>query len=89
MNSGDNLESERYLIMVEEAKMKEKSCGDQPRKAEIVDLNRRGLKPAVLPPRHLSVGLKRKFTVCLFQNLSDISIHFKTQKALLNGIVNI
>ncbi|XP_048797626.1 protein ZGRF1 isoform X3 [Lagopus muta] len=62
VNSGDNLESERYLIMVEEAKMKEKSCGDQPRKAEIVDVNRRGLKPAVLPPRHLSVGLKRKFT---------------------------
>ncbi|XP_042668383.1 protein ZGRF1 isoform X2 [Centrocercus urophasianus] len=62
VNSGDNLESERYLIMVEEAKMKEKSCGDQPRKPEIVDVNRRGLKPAVLPPRHLSVGLKRKFT---------------------------
>uniref|UniRef100_A0A8C3KUG5 5'-3' DNA helicase ZGRF1-like N-terminal domain-containing protein n=1 Tax=Chrysolophus pictus TaxID=9089 RepID=A0A8C3KUG5_CHRPC len=62
VNSGDNLESERYLIMVEEAKMKEKSCEDQPRKAEIVDMNRRGVKPGVLPPRHLSVGLKRKFT---------------------------
>ncbi|XP_052537969.1 protein ZGRF1 [Tympanuchus pallidicinctus] len=62
VKSGDNLESERYLIMVEEAKMKEKSCGDQPRKPELVDVNRRGLKPAVLPPRHLSVGLKRKFT---------------------------
>ncbi|XP_031452788.1 protein ZGRF1 isoform X3 [Phasianus colchicus] len=62
VNSGDNLESERYLIMVEEAKMKEKSCEDQPRKAEKVDMNRRGVKSGVLPPRHLSVGLKRKFT---------------------------
>uniref|UniRef100_A0A8C9FEE7 5'-3' DNA helicase ZGRF1-like N-terminal domain-containing protein n=1 Tax=Pavo cristatus TaxID=9049 RepID=A0A8C9FEE7_PAVCR len=62
VNSGDNLESERYLITVEEAKMKEKSCEDQARKAEIVDVNRRGVKPGVLPPRHLSVGLKRKFT---------------------------
>ncbi|XP_010708288.1 protein ZGRF1 isoform X4 [Meleagris gallopavo] len=62
VNSGDNLESERYLIMVEEAKMKEKSCEGPPRKAEIVDVNRRGVKPGILPPKHLSVGLKRKFT---------------------------
>ncbi|XP_040555328.1 protein ZGRF1 isoform X3 [Gallus gallus] len=62
VNPGDNLESERYLITVEEAKMKEKSCEDQPRKAEVVDVNRRGVKPGVLPSRHLSVGLKRKFT---------------------------
>lgn len=89
MNPGDNLESERYLITVEEAKMKEKSCEDQPRKAEVVDVNRCGVKPGVLPSRHLSVGLKRKFTVCLFHNLFDINIHFKTQRALLNGIVNI
>uniref|UniRef100_A0A8C2T7C4 5'-3' DNA helicase ZGRF1 n=1 Tax=Coturnix japonica TaxID=93934 RepID=A0A8C2T7C4_COTJA len=61
VNSGDNLESERYLITVEEAKMKENSCENQPRKAEVVDVNRRGVKPGVLPPRHLSVGLKRKF----------------------------
>ncbi|XP_021250393.1 protein ZGRF1 isoform X3 [Numida meleagris] len=62
VNSGDNLESERYLITVEEAKMNEKSCKDQPRKAEIVEVNRCGVKPGVLPPKHLSVGLKRKFT---------------------------
>ncbi|XP_072191172.1 5'-3' DNA helicase ZGRF1 isoform X2 [Excalfactoria chinensis] len=62
VNSGDNLESERYLITVEEAKMKEKSCENQPRKAEEVDVNRRGVKPGVLPQRHLSIGLKRKFT---------------------------
>ncbi|NXJ14709.1 ZGRF1 protein, partial [Odontophorus gujanensis] len=62
VNSGDNLESERYLITVEEAKMNEKSCEDQRRKAEIVEVNRCSVKPGVLHSRHLSVGLKRKFT---------------------------
>ncbi|XP_009468827.1 PREDICTED: protein ZGRF1 [Nipponia nippon] len=62
VNAGDNLESERYLITVEAVKVNEESLGDQPRKAETPAVDRNGVKPGVLPPRHLSVGLKRKFT---------------------------
>ncbi|KAM7113659.1 5'-3' DNA helicase ZGRF1 isoform 4-T4 [Ciconia maguari] len=62
VNAGDNLESERYLIAVEAVKANEKSFEDQPRKAETPAVDRNGVKPGVLPPRHLSVGLKRKFT---------------------------
>ncbi|NXS39211.1 ZGRF1 protein, partial [Balaeniceps rex] len=62
VNAGDNLESERYLITVEAVKVNEKSFEDQPRKAETPAVDRNGVKPGVLPPRHLSVGLKRKFT---------------------------
>ncbi|KFZ49475.1 Uncharacterized protein C4orf21, partial [Podiceps cristatus] len=62
VNAGDNLESERYLITVEAIKVNEKSSEDQPRIAEIPAVDRNGAKPGVLPPRHLSVGLKRKFT---------------------------
>ncbi|NWT02299.1 ZGRF1 protein, partial [Mionectes macconnelli] len=60
--AGDNLESERYLITVEEAKVSEKPSEDQPRKAESPAVGRNGVKPGLLPPRHLPVGLKRKFT---------------------------
>ncbi|NXL47835.1 ZGRF1 protein, partial [Podilymbus podiceps] len=62
VNAGDNLESERYLITVEAIKVNEKSFEDQPRIAGIPAVDRNGAKPGVLPPRHLSVGLKRKFT---------------------------
>ncbi|KGL95879.1 Uncharacterized protein C4orf21, partial [Charadrius vociferus] len=62
VNTGDNLESERYLITVEAVKANEKSVEDQTRKAETPAVDRNGVKPGVLPPRHLSVGLKRKFT---------------------------
>ncbi|KFP64986.1 Uncharacterized protein C4orf21, partial [Cariama cristata] len=62
VNAGDNLESERYLITVEAVKANEKSPEDQPRKAETPAVDRNAVKPGVLPPRHLSVGLKRKFT---------------------------
>ncbi|NWI25915.1 ZGRF1 protein, partial [Sula dactylatra] len=62
VNAGDNLESERYLITVEAVKVNEKPFEDQPRKAEAPAADRNGVKPSVLPPRHLSVGLKRKFT---------------------------
>ncbi|NXF48750.1 ZGRF1 protein, partial [Oceanites oceanicus] len=62
VNAGDNLESERYLITVEAVKVNEKSFEDQPRKAETPAADRNGVKPGVLLPRHLSVGLKRKFT---------------------------
>ncbi|NXT91100.1 ZGRF1 protein, partial [Anhinga rufa] len=62
VNAGDNLESERYLITVEAVKVNEKSLEDQPRKPETPAVDRSGVKPSVLPPRHLSVGLKRKFT---------------------------
>ncbi|KFO80063.1 Uncharacterized protein C4orf21, partial [Cuculus canorus] len=62
VNAGDNLESERYLITVEEVKANEKSFEDQPRKAETPAEDRNSVKRGVLPPRHLSVGLKRKFT---------------------------
>ncbi|NXU24032.1 ZGRF1 protein, partial [Thalassarche chlororhynchos] len=62
VNAGDNLESERYLITVEAVKVNEKSFDDQPRKAETPAVDTNGVKPGGLPPRHLSVGLKRKFT---------------------------
>ncbi|XP_040978007.1 protein ZGRF1 isoform X2 [Aquila chrysaetos chrysaetos] len=62
VNVGDNLESERYLITVEAVKVNEKCFEDQPRKAETPAVDRNGVKSGVLPPRHLSVGLKRKFT---------------------------
>nr|XP_009479197.1 PREDICTED: protein ZGRF1 [Pelecanus crispus] len=62
VNAGDSLESERYLITVEAVKVNEKSFEDQPRKAETPAVDRNGVKPGVLPPRHLPVGLKRKFT---------------------------
>ncbi|KAJ7396123.1 protein ZGRF1 [Pitangus sulphuratus] len=60
--AGDNLESERYLITVEEAKASEKPLEDRPRKAEIPAVDRNGVIPGLLPPRRLPVGLKRKFT---------------------------
>ncbi|NXA61550.1 ZGRF1 protein, partial [Mohoua ochrocephala] len=59
---GDDLESERYLITVEAVKVSEKPSEDQPRKAEAPAVDRNGVKPGLLPPRHLPVGLKRKFT---------------------------
>ncbi|NXE36372.1 ZGRF1 protein, partial [Ptilorrhoa leucosticta] len=59
---GDDLESERYLITVEAVKVSEKPSEDQPRKAETPAVDRNGVKPGLLPPRHLPVGLKRKFT---------------------------
>ncbi|NXL12075.1 ZGRF1 protein, partial [Mesembrinibis cayennensis] len=62
VNAGDNLESERYLITVEAVKVNEESLEDPPRKAETPAVDRNGVKAGVLPPRHLSVGLKRKFT---------------------------
>ncbi|XP_068260093.1 5'-3' DNA helicase ZGRF1 [Nyctibius grandis] len=62
VNTGDNLESERYLITVEAVKVNEKTFEDQPGKAETPAVDRNGVKPDVLPPRYLSVGLKRKFT---------------------------
>ncbi|NWU85447.1 ZGRF1 protein, partial [Onychorhynchus coronatus] len=60
--AGDNLESERFLITVEAAKVSEKPLEDQPRKAETPAVDRNGVKAGHLPPRHLPVGLKRKFT---------------------------
>ncbi|NXE82138.1 ZGRF1 protein, partial [Cochlearius cochlearius] len=62
VNAGDNLEGERYLITVEGVKVNEKSFEDQPRKAEAPAVDRNSVRPGVLPPRHLPVGLKRKFT---------------------------
>ncbi|NWW13702.1 ZGRF1 protein, partial [Oreocharis arfaki] len=59
---GDDLESERYLITVEAVKVSEKPPEDQPRKAETPAVDRNGVKPGLLPTRHLPVGLKRKFT---------------------------
>ncbi|KFU92784.1 Uncharacterized protein C4orf21, partial [Chaetura pelagica] len=61
VNAGDYLESERYLITVEAVKVNEASCEDQLGKAGTPAAERNGVKPGVLPPRHLSVGLKRKF----------------------------
>ncbi|KAJ7417580.1 hypothetical protein WISP_63752 [Willisornis vidua] len=60
--AGDNLESERYLITIEAVKVSEKPLEDEPRKAEPAAVDRNGVKPALLPPRRLPVGLKRKFT---------------------------
>ncbi|NXH45609.1 ZGRF1 protein, partial [Dicaeum eximium] len=59
---GDDFESERYLITVEAVKVSEKPSEEQPKKAETPAVDRNGVKPALLPPRHLPVGLKRKFT---------------------------
>ncbi|NXC96512.1 ZGRF1 protein, partial [Certhia familiaris] len=59
---GDDFESERYLITVEAVKVCEKPSEDQPKKAETPAVNRNGVKPGLLPPRHLPVGLKRRFT---------------------------
>ncbi|NXI88493.1 ZGRF1 protein, partial [Rhipidura dahli] len=59
---GDDLESERYLITVEAVKVSEEASEGQPRKAETPAVDRNGVKPGLLPPRHLPVGLKRKFT---------------------------
>ncbi|NXM50116.1 ZGRF1 protein, partial [Gymnorhina tibicen] len=59
---GDDFESERYLITVEAVKVSEKPSEDRPRKAEAPAMDRNGVKPGLLPPRHLPVGLKRKFT---------------------------
>ncbi|NXR95549.1 ZGRF1 protein, partial [Hypocryptadius cinnamomeus] len=59
---GDDFESERYLITVEAVKVSEKPSEEQPKKAETPAVNRNGAKPGLLPPRHLPVGLKRKFT---------------------------
>ncbi|XP_027514712.1 protein ZGRF1 isoform X3 [Corapipo altera] len=61
--AGDNLESDRYLITVEAAKASEKPLEDQPRRAEETPaVDRNGVRPGLLPPRRLPVGLKRKFT---------------------------
>ncbi|NXU55925.1 ZGRF1 protein, partial [Turnix velox] len=62
VNAGDNLESERYLITVEAVKVNEKSVEVQPKEAGTLSVDKNGVKPGVMPPRHLSVGLKRKFT---------------------------
>ncbi|NXR46829.1 ZGRF1 protein, partial [Hippolais icterina] len=59
---GDDFESERYLITVEAVKVSEKPSEDQPKKAETPAVDRNDVKPGLLPPRHLPVGLKRKVT---------------------------
>ncbi|NXE97870.1 ZGRF1 protein, partial [Menura novaehollandiae] len=62
VTAGDDLESERYLITVEAAKVSEKPSEEQTRKVETPAVDRNGVKPRLLPTRHLPVGLKRKFT---------------------------
>ncbi|NXQ18246.1 ZGRF1 protein, partial [Peucedramus taeniatus] len=59
---GDDFESERYLITVEAVKVSEKPSEGQPKKAATAAVERNGAKPGFLPPRHLPVGLKRRFT---------------------------
>ncbi|NXP31802.1 ZGRF1 protein, partial [Leiothrix lutea] len=59
---GDDFESDRYLITVEAVKVREKPSEEQPKKAEAPAVDRNGVKPGLLPPRHLPVGLKRKVT---------------------------
>ncbi|NXI55499.1 ZGRF1 protein, partial [Chloroceryle aenea] len=62
LNAGDNLESDRYLITVEAVKANEEPFDNQPRKAGTPAVDRNSVRPGVPPPRHLPVGLKRKFT---------------------------
>ncbi|NXD86394.1 ZGRF1 protein, partial [Halcyon senegalensis] len=62
LNAGDNLESDRYLITVEAVKVNEEPSDERPRKAGTPAVDRKHFKPGVPPPRHLPVGLKRKFT---------------------------
>ncbi|NXV03779.1 ZGRF1 protein, partial [Cettia cetti] len=57
---GDDFESERYLITVEAVKVSEKPSEGQPKKAKAPAADRNGVKPGLLPPRHLPLGLKRK-----------------------------
>ncbi|NWH90825.1 ZGRF1 protein, partial [Aegithalos caudatus] len=59
---GDDFESEQYLITVEAVKVGEKPSEDQPKRAGTPAVDRNGVKPGLLPPRHLPVGLKRKVT---------------------------
>uniref|UniRef100_A0A8C8R5V6 5'-3' DNA helicase ZGRF1-like N-terminal domain-containing protein n=1 Tax=Pelusios castaneus TaxID=367368 RepID=A0A8C8R5V6_9SAUR len=59
---GDDLESDRYLITVEAARVTENCSGEQPKKTETPTLNRNSLKPTGLFLPHLPVGLKRKHT---------------------------
>ncbi|XP_031360527.2 5'-3' DNA helicase ZGRF1 [Lonchura striata] len=62
VSPGDDFESDRYLITVEAVKGSEKPSEGQPKQAEIPAVDRNGVKPGLRPPRHLPVGLKRKFT---------------------------
>ncbi|CAM5149049.1 unnamed protein product [Natator depressus] len=59
---GDDLESDRYLITIEEAKVTENCGSEQPKKTEAPILNRNSLKPTGLSLPRLPVGLKRKHT---------------------------
>ncbi|XP_058859011.1 protein ZGRF1-like isoform X3 [Acipenser ruthenus] len=58
---GDDLESDRYLITVEEEKITENSSPDQHGPKEISEQNGR-LYPPVTMRQNLPVGLKRKYT---------------------------
>ncbi|XP_039397069.1 protein ZGRF1 isoform X2 [Mauremys reevesii] len=59
---GDDLESDRYLITIEAAKVTENCRSELPKKTEAPILNRNSLKPTGLSLPHLPVGLKRKHT---------------------------
>nr|XP_042715838.1 protein ZGRF1 [Chrysemys picta bellii] len=59
---GDDLESDRYLITIEAAKVTENCRSELPKKTEAPTLNRNSLKPTGLSLPHLPVGLKRKHT---------------------------
>ncbi|KYO24397.1 protein ZGRF1 isoform D [Alligator mississippiensis] len=63
---GDDLEGDRYLITVEAEKATENNCTHPPKKIEASTSNRNGVKLSSLPLLHRPVGLKRKFTVCLW-----------------------
>ncbi|XP_074849521.1 5'-3' DNA helicase ZGRF1 [Carettochelys insculpta] len=60
MKPGDDLESDRYLITIEAAKVNADS--EQQKKTEASTLNRNSLKPNGLSLPHLPLGLKRKYT---------------------------
>ncbi|KAJ6668811.1 hypothetical protein lerEdw1_012295 [Lerista edwardsae] len=58
---GDDLESERYLITVEDENPSETGCNDQPKNTTLSVLKRNHLKSPA-SSLHFPVGLKRKFS---------------------------
>ncbi|XP_072439882.1 5'-3' DNA helicase ZGRF1-like isoform X2 [Chiloscyllium punctatum] len=71
IRSGNDFESDRYLITVEEEKISKNEDGNCSGQKEVAKLATTNIMPANLPRCHLPVGLKRKHTG--FQGPREIS----------------
>ncbi|XP_060684099.1 protein ZGRF1-like [Hemiscyllium ocellatum] len=71
IRSGNDFESDRYLITVEEEKISKNEGGNCSGEKEVAKLVTANIMPANLPRCHLPVGLKRKHTG--FQGPREIS----------------